>query len=878
MTRLGRLFGRRSLDRELAGEIEAHIAEKADELVEGGMPRAQAMLAARAQFGNRALVLEDSRAVWSFHPIETLLRDLRIGARSLRRTPLFTAVACATLALGIGANAAIFSLVNAVLLRPLPFPQTDRIVMLWEHPPRRATTADLEARKQQNRVSPVNFLEWRDKTASFQGMAAMVAIPMGLSGFGAPREVAAVQASAAFFSILGMPPLLGRTFNESEDVPDGPRLVVLSYSLWRQQFGGDRSVIGCAVSLWDESYTIIGVMPEQFDLPFAHAELWIPIQIVRGTRAGEGRYLYVIAKLKPGVSIAHAQADLDGVARQISIERPMLSEGWTAGVLSLVQQTTGDVRTALLLLFGAVMLVLLIAAGNVANLLLMRGTQRGREFAVRSALGASRTRIAVQLLAESLLLSVAGGVCGIALACFGLRAIVVSLPALALPRMDGVEVDWRVLLFSVGLCLGSTFLFGLMPALSLSRTNTDDALKQSGLRSTTRGGRRMRAFLVVGEVALSVVLLVGAGLLTRSFLNEIAVPRGFRTDHILTLRMFFAPARYLDLHRRAAYWEEILARVRAIPGVKSASSAQFLPMVGDVSGSGFRRMDRPDPAPGDQTTADYMIVSPQYFATMGTPLLAGRDFDEHDTLTSEPGVIVNQAFVQRFFRGEDPLGARLGLDWNITHGVIIGVTANTRQTDLTVEPQPTIFLDQAQTPSFFGALVVRTALPPESVAPAAVAAIRAIDPDQAVSHVETMDQVVSDSVARPRVVSLLLGIFAAAALLLAVVGLYGVLAYSVTQRTRELGIRIALGANAAQLVRGIVSGGLGLMLLGIAGGLAASLALTRLLGSLLYGITPTDLPTFLAVSLLLLTVGLFASWLPARRAATVDPVGSLRWE
>jgi len=877
MSRLGRLFHRRQLDDELAGEIAAHIAEKADELVEAGMSPEAAALAARAHFGNRTAILEQSREEWSFHALETLLRDLRIAARGLRRAPLFAAVACGTLALGIGANAAIFSLINAVLLRPLPFPQADRIVMLWEHPPKRNTTGALGPRHQQNPASPLNFLEWRDKTVSFDAMAGMVSIPMGLSGFGQPREVAAEQVSAAFFPILGVRPLLGRTFTESEDVPNGPNVVVLSYSLWRQQFAGDRSVIGRTVSLWDQPYRILGVMPKQFDLPFAHAELWIPIQIVRGTRSDEGRYLSVIARLKPGVSVAQAQTDLNRVAREIAIERPMNSEGWTAGVLSLYQQTTGDVRTALLVLFGAVTLVLLIAAGNVANLLLMRGAERRRELAVRAALGAGRVRIALQLLAESLLLSVTGGVLGIALAFLGLRAIVASLPALALPRMDGVQLDWRVLIFSLALCLGTTLLFGLVPALALSRTDFDAALKQSGVRTTGRGGR-IRGLLVIGEVAVSLVLLVGAGLLTRSFLNQINVSRGFRTDHILTLRMFFAPVRYYQNQRRAAYWNEILSRIRALPGVQSASSAQFLPMVGEVAGSGFRRMDRPAPPPGLQTSADFMMVSNEYFATMGIPLLRGRDFNQHDTLSSEPGIIVNQAFVRKFFPGEDPIGARLGLDWNITHGVIVGIAANARQTDLTVEPQPTIFLNQAQAPTYFGALVVRTALAPESVAAAAIAAVHAVDPDQAVSHIETMDQVVAESVARPRLVSLLLGIFAGAALLLAVVGLYGVLAYAVSQRTREIGIRLALGAHSAQLVRGVLFDGLGLMLLGIAGGLAASLALTRLLGSLLYGITPTDPPTILAVCALLLAVGLFAAWLPARRAAAVDPANSLRWE
>jgi putative ABC transport system permease protein len=878
MSRLGQLFHRRRLDRELAGEIAAHIEEKADELVEAGMSREKALLAARAQFGNRTALLEQSREVWGFALVESLLRDLRISARGLRRAPLFTAVAAVTLALGIGANAAIFSLINAVLLRPLPFPQSDRIVVLWEQPPKTINTASLGTRNQQNPVSPANFLDWRDRTRSFDAMAALSSFPMGLSGFGEPREVDTFQVSASFFRILAVAPLLGRTFDASEDVPHGPHVAVISFDLWQQQFGGDPSVIGRTVRLHDEPYTILGVMPRQFDLPFAHAELWVPIQIARGMDSDEGRYLNVIAKLKPGVSPVQAQADLSAVARQIAVERPHLSRDWGAGVVSLYQQTTGEVSTALLVLFGAVTFVLLIAAGNVANLLLMRGTGRRREFALRAALGASRTRIAVQLLAESLLLSIAGGALGVALAFAGLRAIVVSLPALALPRVDGLQVDARVLAFSAALCLGATFLFGLAPALAFSRTNPDDALKQGGLRGASRGHRRVRGLLVVAEVAVSLLLLVGAGLLGRSFLNETGVSRGFRTDHILTMRMFFAPARYYDNARRARYLDLILSRVRALPSVEAASSAHFLPMVGVVSGSGFHRLDQPEPAPGTGPGADYLIVSPQYFLTMGIPLLGGRDFNEHDMLSSEPGIIVNQAFAQKFFHGEDPVGKRLGLDWNIRHGVIIGVTADTRQTDLKVGPQPTIFLNQAQTPMYFGALVVRTALPPAAVASAVEQAVHAVDPDQAISHVESMDQVLSASVARPRLESVLLGIFAAVALLLAAIGLYGVLAYSVSQRTREIGIRMALGANSSDLVRQVIRDGLVLMLPGILGGLAASLALTRLLGSLLYNIQPTDPLTLVAVCGLLLLVGILASWLPARRAAAVDPVGSLRME
>ena len=873
MKRIRRLFHRRSLDRELAGEIAAHIEEKADELMESGMPREDALRAARSQFGNGTAVHEQSRDIWSFVFIESMLRDLRIGARSLRRSPLFVVVATLTLALGIGANTAIFSLIDAILLRPLPFPDAARITVLWEVPPQRSA-ASAQPVSRQNPVSPANFSDWRKRTHSFQAMAAVSTFPMGLSGFGAPREVVTLQVSAAFFQILGIAPLLGRTFTAGEDVANGPRVAVLSYALWQQQFGGDRSVLGRTIQLLDEPYKVLGVMPEGFDLPFQHAELWTPIQDV----SSEGRYLSVIAKLKPGMNIAQAETDLVAVENQIGRERPYVNSGWSASVVSLYRQTTGEVSTALLLLFGAVTSVLLIAVANVANLLLMRGTQRKRELAVRAALGASRTRIATQLLAESFLLSLIGGVAAIAIAVLGVRTIVKSLPAATLPRLEGVHVDAGVLLFTAALCLIATFLFGLAPALTFSRASPDDALKQGSLRTSGSGSRRLRGLLVIIEVALSLVLLVGAGLLGRSFLAVSSVSPGFRVDRILTMSMFFAPARYAQDDRRAQYLGDILARVRALPGVEAASSAHFLAMTGNVSGSGFRRLDRPEPAPGTQPDSDYLIVSPQYFRVMGIPLLAGRDFNEQDRMGREPGIIINESLARKFFPGENPLGKRLGLDWNIKQGEIIGIASDNRQTRLTVAPQPTIFLNHAQTPMYFGSLVVRTALPAMLVARSVEQAVHAVDADQAISHVESMQQVIHGSLGRPRLESVLLGIFAAIALTLAVIGLYGVLAYSVTQRTREIGIRMALGADSSLLVRDFIREGLQLMLPGMAAGILASLALTRLLGSLLYNVKPTDPLTLALVSALMLVVGIFASWIPARRAARVDPLGSLRWE
>ena len=877
MTRFLRLFRRRRLEHELSGEIAAHIEERADDLIESGMDPAAARSAARTQFGNRTAILEQSREEWLFGWLESLLRDLRMGVRALGRAPLFTTAAVATLALGIGANAAIFSLIDAVLLRPLPFPNASRIVVLWERPPKTMITASLGSRDQQNPVSPINFLDWHDRTTSFEAMAAMSIYPMGLSGFGTPIAVPGLSVTAEFFQVLAVPPLLGRTFDARANAPGGPGLAVLSYGLWRSQFGADPSAVGRTVQLSGQPTRIIAVMPEGFDLPFAHADIWVPMHFSRAEAADLGRYLYVIARLKPGSPRARAQADLDGIASLIAAERPASNRGWGAGILSLNEQITGEVSTGLWLLYGAVTFVLLIAAGNVANLLMMRGAQRQREIALRTALGAGRGRIVSQLLAESLLLSLGGGLLGIGLAFLGLRALVASLPVLALPRLEGVHVDARMLAFSLSLCLVTTVLFGLAPAIASARTAPDSGLNSGTLRATGRSGR-LRALLVITEVALSMVLLAGAGLLARSFLNQIGVSRGFRTDHILTMRMFFAPARYHDERRRALFLDEILNRVRALPGVESASSVNLLPMTGIVSGSGFWRLDRPEPEPGAKPTADFVVVSPGYFRVMGIPLLAGRDFDEHDTASSEPAVVVNQAFADKFFPGENPIGKHLGLNWNVEHGVIVGVCAAARQTSLAVQPQATLFLAQAQGPMYYGALVARTRLAPSTVGRAIEDAVHAADPDQAVSDVESMEQVEAQSVARPRLEAMLLAIFAGMALLLAVIGIYGVLAYSVTQRTREIGIRMALGASSPQLVGGVLRDGLKLMLAGMLAGLAASLALTRLLASLLFEVQPADPLTFASVSALLLLVGLCASLIPARRVVAVDPVRSLRWE
>jgi predicted permease len=870
MSRIGNLFRRRKLQRDLADEMASHFEEKIDELVESGMSRDEALLAAKRGFGNSTLLLEQGREVWQFSPMENLLRDVRFGMRSLAKSPLFTGMAAAILALGIGANCAMFSLIDAVLLRPLPFPDAQRIVVLWERQPHQ---------DRHNSVSPVNYLDWRERTRSFETMAVVFSLPMNLSGIGEPRAVDGAMVGAEFFRVLGIAPLLGRTFNVSEDVPNGPNVAVLSYSLWRGQFGGDRTILGRIIRLQDRASTVVGVMPEGFDLPFLHADIWVPAGIRRGMQTDTGRYLTVIARLKPGLPLQQARADLADVARQTSRERPQFNRDWSATVIPLYEQTVGTVRTALLTLFAAVTLVLLIAAANVANLLFMRGTQRQHEIAIRTALGASRGRIVSQLLVESVLLSILGGALGGVLAYVGLHAISASLPSLDLPRASHVGLNAHVLVFSLLLCFPTTLIFGLTPAITSSRTDPNDALKLGGQRSLGQGSGRARGLLVVFEVALSLVLLVGAGLLVQSFLRLTSVDRGFRIDRILTLRMFLSPGRYDQDSPRAEYLENVLDRVRAVPGVEAASSAHFLPMTGMFSGSCFTRADRPKPPPGLAPGANFLIISPDYFSVMGIPVLSGRDFNAHDTFGHNPVIVINEAFARQFFLNENPIGKRLDVCWTwVTSAVIVGIVADSRHAELSQKPAPTIFLDHMQAPMYFANLVVRTAAAPTAMAKSVERAIHSVDPNQAVYKVESMENVVEDAVARPRVESSLLTLFAGLALVLAAAGLYGVLAYSVSQRTREIGVRVALGAEPAQLIRGVIRDALLLVLPGIGIGLIGSLAITRLLRSLLYEITPNDPWTFAAVSAALITVAMLAAYVPARRAATVDPITALRYE
>jgi putative ABC transport system permease protein len=854
-----------SRDREddLARELRSHLELEAEE--SGGGPAA-----ARRAFGNLTAVKETIHEMSNWTVVEQLGQDLRFGVRLLRRSPAFSIVAILTLALGIGANTAIFSVVNAVLLRPLPFPEPDRLVRIWESS---AKGYD------RNVVDPYNFLIWRERTRSFEQMAALESWTSNITGGGEPLAVHGMRVSPQFFSILKVSPLMGRGFVPEEEIPGRDNSVIFSYAFWQSRYGGAKNFIGRRIVMNGAPSTVVGILRPDFRFPGPRADLFVPMAIDRAEAKRGGRYLSTIARLKPGVSVAQAQQDVAAVAKQLSQERPDMDKGWSAAVVPFLEDVTENVRLPLLVLLAAVGLVLLIACANVANLLLMRANGRLREIALRAALGAGRRRILQQLLSESLLLALAGWAGGLAMGYWGLQGLLAMIPtSVPMPRMESIHLDSTVFLFALGISLATAILFGLTPAIQVSRPQLQSTLQQGSLRTGVGGSRVFRRAFVVAEIALALLLLVGAGLLMRSFARLTSVNPGFAIEHLLTMEMFTAPAKYEDNLKRSQYLERVLEEVRRVPGVQAAGSIHFLPLTGLVSGSCFGSAPGPEPDTSSPD-ADFLVISPGYFRAMRTPMLSGRDFGDPDRFGTPSVLVVNHAFAERFFAGQNPIGKKLNVCWTVPNPVeIVGVVADARQTELKEAPHPTIFLANAQAPMYFAHLIVRARNDPRQMARAVQAAIHRVDPDQAFSNVETMDDIRSDSVARPRFQLALLMVFAGIAVLLATIGVYGVVSYSVTQRTQEIGIRLALGAGSADVSRLVLREGLLVGGLGVAVGLAAALASTRVIESLLFEITPTDPLTLGAVAGLLLAVALAATLWPARRATKVDPMVALRYE
>jgi putative ABC transport system permease protein len=805
------------------------------------------------------------------HALECALQDVRYAARTLRKSPGFTSVVLAALALGIGATTAIFTVVNSVLLEPLPFPHPDRLVALREIRPDGQINPSVQTQ---------NFLDWRTRNHSFDQVAVLEELPVNLAAEGNADQVNGLRVSSDFFPLLGVRPLFGRWLNPEDDQPGASARVILSYGFWQRRFGSDPGIVGRHLTVSGRPGEVVGVMPPGFVLPNIRAELFFAAQIDPAFAPRDGRNFQVYGRVREGVLIGTAQAEMRSLALQTASERPAMNARWSATAMPLLDDAVGHVRVSLLVLLGAVFFVLALCCVNVANLYLMRTYNRARELAVRHALGAGRGRIIHQLLAESLLLTLSGGLLGIGLAYAGVQALLALLPAtFPLPRLAEVQVDGRVLLLCLGVSIIAGITFGVVPALIADFRNPVDALRNSG-RSIAGSRGVLGSALVIVEVALALVLVCGAGLMARSFIELNEVNPGFRSERLLTVRMLLVPAKYgADLNARAAVVERMLAGIRALPQVSSAASIHFLPLAGIGSGSDVYRADRPAPRPGSMSGAGFSVISDGYFHAMGIPLIAGREFDSHDRRGSTDVAVINQAAARMLYPGENPIGKQLTVDWDGSpQAEIVGVAADSRFEGMQARPEPFVFLPNSQRPSLFCGLVIRTSGNPIGMAADVRDVIHNVDPDQGVMETSTMEQRVTDSVAQPRLQTILLGIFGLLALVLACIGIYGVLAYAVSQRLREIGVRVALGATPVTILGEILSSGLSLAGIGLVIGLGAALALTRYLESLLYSVRPTDPAVFALAIATLLLVAAAACYLPARRAARVDPIVVLREE
>ena len=802
-------------------------------------------------------------------------QDLRYAGRMQLKNPGFTVVAVIALALGIGANTAIFSVVNSVLLRPLPYKDPERLVMVWEDASKFGYPHDTPA--------AANYVDWRDQNTVFEGMAAIADNSFNLTGAGDPERLEGRYVSATLFALLGVDPQIGRTFTAAEDQPGSNRVVVLSYALWQRRFGGDNSIVGKPLNLNGETYTVVGVMPARFQFPSSDNQVWVPIAFTSEDAANRNRhYLQVLARLKPGTTLEQAQTEMHTIAARLQQQYPQSNTDLGAAVTSLHEHVVGDIKPALLILLGAVGLVLLIACANVANLLLARAAVRQKEIAVRIALGARRQRLIRQFLTESVLLATIGGVVGLMIAYGGLMVLRAFIPE-NIAQTGQISIDLKVLGFTFVVAMITGLIFGLAPAIQAARFNQTETLKEGGRDSATgSSGKRIRGLLVMAEVAVSLVLLIGAGLLINSFLRLRSVDPGFRADNLLTMKVVLPQPKYPDFERRSAFYTALVQRVQSVAGVKSAAVTTNLPLYRQGNSIGVSIEGQPPPPPGQENIVVTRIISPAYFDTMTIPLLSGRSFTDQDVRTSPRVVVISEAMARRYWPGQDAVGKRIGAgriqrpeDWF----QVIGVVKDVRQFELTADPRPQMYLSYRQM-GFFPSddLVVKTEVDPASLAATVRNAVWEIDKDQPVSNIRTMDEILTQSIARQRFSMLLLAIFAGVALTLAAVGIYGVMSYSVAQRTHEIGIRMALGAQTGAVLKLAVGYGLKLVIAGIAIGLIAAFALTRVMSTLLFGVTATDATTFTLISLLLIAVAALASYIPARRATKVNPIVALRYE
>ncbi len=870
------LLQKRERDADIDNEIRSQLELLTDQKIKEGLSPDEARRAAKIELGGVEQLKEQVRAVRTGAWLDSLLQDIRFALRMLRKNPGFTAVAVLTLALGIGANGAIFSVVNSVLLHPLAYKNPDQLVTILHY----GTSP----------ISPANYLDYRRQSTSYEDMGAAEYWSPNLTGVQSPEHLLGLHVTQSMLPLLGIRPALGRLFVQGEDTAGNDHEVILSYGLWQRRFSGDASVLGKSILLDNVSYTIVGVMPPSFHFaPFwaTHSELWAPLSLEARAQSRGGNSLRLFARLKPGVTLVQARAEMATITARLEKMYPGTNRDIV--VTPLKQKVVGNIETPLLVLIGAVGFVLLIACANVAHMLLARAAARQKELAVRTALGARRSRVIRQVLTENLLLALMAGSVGLLLAYVGTRALVALSPA-DIPRVETVSIDSGVVIFLLFITILTSIAFGLVPALQASRVNLTDTLKENS-RGSSEGihRNRLRNILVVSEFALALTLLIGAGLMIRSFVALESIDPGFNPHGVLSMIVPVAGSREADPGRRPIFYRQMIERVRAVPGVESAAGINHLPIAGDLWDRTFLIEGRPTPAPTDLPDAVYRVVTPGYFDTMGIRLLQGRDISAADTAGAPPVVVINQTMARTFWPSRDPLGQRIAFTGDKVPNwmTVIGVVKDPMLHDWTGKPYPELYVAAFQDQAFLGitgthadyiTLVVRTAGDPAALTSSVKSAIWSIDSDLPISNVLTMDSVIAEANAQPRFEMLLLGVFAAVALALAAVGIYGVISYSVVRRTHEIGIRISLGASRKDVLLLIIRQGLILALVGSAVGLVSAFMLARLMTKLLYGVAPTDLATFAGVATLLIAVALLACYIPARRAMRIDPVSAMRCE